>query len=59
MNESDERTCHKCKLPVVGTALGPIAAAIEASGCCSNCGAALDGSDRKMPMREMFEFKRG
>jgi hypothetical protein len=46
-------------LPVVGNALGPGAAKIEESGCCSNCGAALDGSDRKMPLREMFEFKHG
>jgi hypothetical protein len=55
--EKSERICPKCNLPVVGNALGPVAAKIEDCGCCSNCGAALDGSDRKMPLREMFEFK--
>jgi hypothetical protein len=54
---NDERKCPKCNFPCIGDALGPTGARIEAAGYCSNCGSALDGSDRRMTAKEMFWMK--
>ena len=52
-----ETKCPRCNFPVIGSALGPTGGRIEAAGYCSNCGYALDGTDRKLSHDEMWKFK--
>jgi len=51
--------CSNCGFHVIGAALGPTGAKIEAAGYCSNCLMALDGSGKKLTREQVWEMKVG
>jgi len=57
MTQGERKSCPHCNFPLIGNALGPTGAKIEAVGYCSNCLYALDGSGMKMTREEAFALK--